>query len=193
MARGDGARRLAVHAHDGLARAILPAHTIGDGDVAFAIATGGPLAGGDGEGHVAVPDGVRGQDGAGEAVVGVDGEPPRAIVADGARRLAVHAHDGLARAILPAHTIGDGDVAFAIATGERPAGGDGEGHVAVPDGVRGQDGAGEAVVGVDGEPPRAIGHGSPSTPTTASPAPSCPRTPSGTATWPSPSPPAPSL
>ena len=45
-----------------------------------------------------------------------------AIGHEGARRLAVHAHDGLARAILPAHTIGDGDVAFAIATGERPAG-----------------------------------------------------------------------
>lgn len=45
-----------------------------------------------------------------------------AVGHDGARRLAVHAHDGLARAILPAHTIGDGDIAFALATGERPAG-----------------------------------------------------------------------
>jgi L-aminopeptidase/D-esterase-like protein len=29
-------------AHDGLARAIYPAHTMGDGDTIFALATGGP-------------------------------------------------------------------------------------------------------------------------------------------------------
>lgn len=33
------------------------------------------------------------------------------------QRLAVHAHDGLARAIVPVHTRGDGDVAFALAMG----------------------------------------------------------------------------
>ncbi len=36
----------------------------------------------------------------------------------GVQRLAVHAHDGLARAIIPAHTLGDGDVAFALTTAE---------------------------------------------------------------------------
>jgi L-aminopeptidase/D-esterase-like protein len=29
------------------------------------------------------------------------------------------AHDGYARAIVPAHTMGDGDVIFALATGRR--------------------------------------------------------------------------
>lgn len=35
-------------------------------------------------------------------------------------RLAYHAHDGLARAVVPAHTFGDGDVAFAVAMGAIP-------------------------------------------------------------------------
>jgi len=35
------ARRMATAAHDGLARALLPAHTPFDGDLVFAIATGG--------------------------------------------------------------------------------------------------------------------------------------------------------
>ena len=35
-------------------------------------------------------------------------------------RLAMAAHDGMARAIRPIHTLVDGDVAFALATGERP-------------------------------------------------------------------------
>ena len=39
----------------------------------------------------------------------------------GATRLATAAHDGLARAILPAHTPFDGDLIFAAATGSRPA------------------------------------------------------------------------
>ncbi|QFU07478.1 Peptidase family S58 [Rhodobacteraceae bacterium THAF1] len=39
----------------------------------------------------------------------------------GATRLATAAHDGLARAILPAHTPFDGDLVFAAATGARPA------------------------------------------------------------------------
>ncbi len=36
----------------------------------------------------------------------------------GVQRLAVHGHDGLARAIVPAHTLGDGDAVFALTTGE---------------------------------------------------------------------------
>lgn len=35
-----------------------------------------------------------------------------------ANRLATVAHDGLARTIVPAHTMGDGDAVFALATGE---------------------------------------------------------------------------
>ena len=34
-----------------------------------------------------------------------------------ATKVAQMAHDGLARAIYPAHTMGDGDVVFALATG----------------------------------------------------------------------------
>lgn len=37
-----------------------------------------------------------------------------------ARRLAVAAHDGLARALHPAHTPFDGDLVFAVSTGRRP-------------------------------------------------------------------------
>ncbi len=37
-----------------------------------------------------------------------------------AKRLAVAAHDGLARAIWPAHTPFDGDLVFAVSTGRRP-------------------------------------------------------------------------
>ena len=37
----------------------------------------------------------------------------------GCTRLAVSAHDGIARAILPAHTVMDGDMIFAAATGAR--------------------------------------------------------------------------
>jgi L-aminopeptidase/D-esterase-like protein len=33
------------------------------------------------------------------------------------QRLAIQAHDGLARVVVPAHTFGDGDIAFAIAMG----------------------------------------------------------------------------
>ncbi|MEL6600696.1 MAG: P1 family peptidase [Pseudomonadota bacterium] len=38
----------------------------------------------------------------------------------GCTRLATAAHDGLARAIVPAHTPGDGDLVFALATGQEP-------------------------------------------------------------------------
>jgi L-aminopeptidase/D-esterase-like protein len=37
-----------------------------------------------------------------------------------ARRLATMAHDGMARAIRPAHTMFDGDIVFCLATGKRP-------------------------------------------------------------------------
>jgi L-aminopeptidase/D-esterase-like protein len=37
-----------------------------------------------------------------------------------AKRLAVVAHDGLARAIYPVHTPLDGDIVFAASTGKRP-------------------------------------------------------------------------
>ena len=40
-----------------------------------------------------------------------------------ATRLAVAAHDGLARALVPSHTLFDGDLVFAVATGARPSGG----------------------------------------------------------------------
>ncbi|MSU92329.1 peptidase T4 [Rhodobacteraceae bacterium 2CG4] len=39
----------------------------------------------------------------------------------GATRLAVAAHDGLARAIAPSHTPFDGDLVFGVSTGTRPA------------------------------------------------------------------------
>jgi L-aminopeptidase/D-esterase-like protein len=35
-------KRVAIEAHDGLARAVRPAHTVVDGDVVFALAPGGP-------------------------------------------------------------------------------------------------------------------------------------------------------
>ncbi len=40
-----------------------------------------------------------------------------------AKRMAEIAHDGLARALHPAHTPFDGDLVFAVSTGERPAAG----------------------------------------------------------------------
>lgn len=40
----------------------------------------------------------------------------------GCQRLAVAAHDGMARAIVPSHTPFDGDLVFAVSTGARPAG-----------------------------------------------------------------------
>lgn len=38
----------------------------------------------------------------------------------GCKRLAVAAHDGMARAIVPSHTLHDGDLVFALSSGERP-------------------------------------------------------------------------
>ena len=50
------------------------------------------------------------------------------------QRLAVAAHDGIARAILPAHTPGDGDLVFGVSTDARPVTAEAElgliGHVA---------------------------------------------------------------
>ncbi len=40
------------------------------------------------------------------------------------QRLAIQAHDGLARTVFPAHTFGDGDITFAIAMGQIPAAAD---------------------------------------------------------------------
>jgi L-aminopeptidase/D-esterase-like protein len=42
-----------------------------------------------------------------------------ALTKEQTNRLASIAHDGLARAIRPVHTLGDGDTMFALATGER--------------------------------------------------------------------------
>ncbi|WP_037313826.1 P1 family peptidase [Ruegeria halocynthiae] len=50
------------------------------------------------------------------------------------QRLAVAAHDGIARAIVPAHTPGDGDLVFGLSTGARPVAAEAElgliGHAA---------------------------------------------------------------
>jgi len=48
-----------------------------------------------------------------------------------AARLATVAHDGLARAINPVHTMSDGDTLFALATGRAPASGDAPGMMAL--------------------------------------------------------------
>ncbi|WP_417462293.1 P1 family peptidase [Kordiimonas sp.] len=47
------------------------------------------------------------------------------------KRLAIMAHDGLARAIKPIHTPYDGDTIFAISNGERPTGGELAGTLAL--------------------------------------------------------------
>jgi D-aminopeptidase len=59
---------------------------------------------------------------------GAPENPTLAIVATdaaldkgGARRLAEVAQGGIARAIVPSHTVLDGDLVFAVSTGERPA------------------------------------------------------------------------
>ncbi|EEE37161.1 peptidase, T4 family [Rhodobacteraceae bacterium KLH11] len=40
-----------------------------------------------------------------------------ALIKSQCKRLAVAAHDGIARAIVPAHTLGDGDLVFGVSTG----------------------------------------------------------------------------
>jgi D-aminopeptidase len=52
------------------------------------------------------------------AIVATDAQLTKA----GAKRMAVAAHDGLARAVLPAHTPLDGDLVFGVATGARALG-----------------------------------------------------------------------
>lgn len=42
-----------------------------------------------------------------------------ALDVPGIERMAVAAHDGIARAVVPAHTLRDGDLVFGVATGER--------------------------------------------------------------------------
>jgi L-aminopeptidase/D-esterase-like protein len=37
-----------------------------------------------------------------------------------AKKIAMMAHDGMARAIRPAHTMFDGDIVYCLATGKRP-------------------------------------------------------------------------
>ena len=43
------------------------------------------------------------------------------LTAAEARRLAIAAHDGIARAVIPSHTLYDGDLIFTAATGENPS------------------------------------------------------------------------
>ncbi len=50
------------------------------------------------------------------AIVATDADLSQA----GATRMAVAAHDGIARAVVPSHTLADGDLVFAAATGTRP-------------------------------------------------------------------------
>ncbi len=82
----------------------------------------------DDDGNVLV--GARGGDEADEGSPAVEPDPPVGnttigVVATNARLskerahlLALAAHDGLARAIRPSHTIWDGDTVFTLATGE---------------------------------------------------------------------------
>jgi L-aminopeptidase/D-esterase-like protein len=85
----------------------------------------GNVVGGDGS----ILAGVSGVDeGFGDPRVASAGNTVLVVVATDAtldraqcRKLAELAHDGLARAIRPAHTLLDGDVAFGLATGRGPA------------------------------------------------------------------------
>jgi L-aminopeptidase/D-esterase-like protein len=53
-------------------------------------------------------------------VIGVVATNAR-LTKEGANKVAQMAHDGLARAVQPAHTLFDGDILFALATGQIPA------------------------------------------------------------------------
>jgi len=57
-----------------------------------------------------------GVEGPGNTVIGVVATNAR-LTKEGANLVAQMAHDGLARAVRPAHTLGDGDTIFALATG----------------------------------------------------------------------------
>lgn len=63
-----------------------------------------------------LPPGTRSDLNTTIGVVAVDAELTKAECL----RLAVSAHDGLARAVRPAHSMFDGDTVFAVATGARP-------------------------------------------------------------------------
>lgn len=56
--------------------------------------------------------------GRGHTVIGVVATNAR-LTKEGANKVAQMAHDGLARAVRPAHTMFDGDTLFALATGEK--------------------------------------------------------------------------
>ena len=56
----------------------------------------------------------------GNTVIGIVGTNAR-LSREELTHVATMAHDGIARAVSPAHTLVDGDTIFALATGERPA------------------------------------------------------------------------
>jgi len=58
--------------------------------------------------------------GRGHTVIGVVATNAR-LTKEGANKVAQMAHDGLARAVRPAHTMFDGDTLFALATGQKSA------------------------------------------------------------------------
>ena len=88
--------------------------------------TGAMVAGprGDGPGEMRTPEQAvverREEEGARENTSLVCVATNASIEHIGVRRLAVHGHDGLARSIVPAHTLGDGDTVFALTTGRLP-------------------------------------------------------------------------
>jgi L-aminopeptidase/D-esterase-like protein len=90
-------------------------------------ATGETVAGvrGDGGGWMALPEAVARR---AEVLGAVAQNTTLAVVATNAslthaqvQRVAYQAHNGLARTILPAHTLGDGDTTFAVAMGSHEA------------------------------------------------------------------------
>lgn len=54
------------------------------------------------------------------AIVATDMALDKALDKAGLHRLAIAAHDGMARALVPSHTPLDGDLVFAVSTGARP-------------------------------------------------------------------------
>ena len=74
-----------------------------------------------GQGVAMTPDLAKAALPAANTTIGVVATNARLTKAE-AQRMAIMAHDGLARAIRPAHTPFDGDTLFAMATGERELG-----------------------------------------------------------------------
>ena len=66
--------------------------------------------------HREIPPGKRQGEATTIAIVATDADLTQAQ----AQRMAVAAHDGMARAILPSHSPYDGDLVFAVSTGARP-------------------------------------------------------------------------